>query len=49
MTGQPTRDQAIDQAAAAYAQVLRDMRRNGTLPKPTSRRSDAAPPVERAA
>ncbi len=45
----PTRAEAVDQAAAAYAQVLRDMRRNGTLPKPASRRPETAAPTVRAA
>ncbi len=50
MSAQPTRADAIDQAAAAFAQVLRDMRRNGTLPRPAGRRLDEpAPPTERAA
>ncbi len=47
----PTRAEAVDQAAAAYAQVLRDMRRNGTLPriKTSEPAARAATPAERAA
>ncbi len=47
MSAQPTRADAIDQAAAAFAQVLRDMRRNGTLPRPA--RTETPTTTERAA
>ncbi len=49
----PTRAEAVDQAAAAFDQVLRDMRRNGTLPRMKTPEQTAAshqlPSVERAA
>ncbi len=47
----PTRAEAVNQAAAAFAQVLRDMRRNGTLTRVQTPAPETRPtaPAERAA